>query len=101
MELHKILNPLPKELTLKNICYICSKQFKNNSTCRRHLKLVHSLPEICLFCNKKIKVAGRIDLKRQHLTRCKPFLEHCRKLKSLNELHFLNHFHLDCFEKIN
>jgi hypothetical protein len=95
MEIFKILNPISKIESFP----ICLKQFANKANCKRHFNLVHGLPNNCIFCEKRIKSGGRTDLKRQHLVRCKSFLLHCKNLESLNELHFLNNFYLNCFKK--
>ena len=89
MDLNKILNaepPISKyELLSKGICPICKKQLADKSSCQRHIKLVHSPPLPCLFCKRKIKFKGRIDLLRQHLVRCDEFISHCKQLSSVGE----------------
>ena len=89
MDLEKILNEEPTvskfELLQNGICPICKKQLADKSSCQRHIKLVHSPPLPCLYCKRKIKYKGRIDLLRQHLVRCDEFISHCKQLSNLGE----------------
>ena len=102
MELNRILNPLSQnEMTLKNICYICNKKLINKEGFRRHIIFVHSVPKKCLFCDKKIKINGRNDLLKQHLTRCIPFLNHCERLNVIGKTGTLDIFYLKCFKNHN
>ena len=54
-------------------CRLCKKTFHNDHAKKRHIQTVHTAAIRCLYCSKSLKIAGRPDLLKQHLVRCKPF----------------------------
>lgn len=64
----KITELIAKKSTTR--CRICNTACQQLS---RHMSSVHVQRIKCVFCNKPIKIIGRIDLLRQHLTRCKKY----------------------------
>eukprot|EP00834_Sanchytrium_tribonematis_P006526 NODE_489_length_6860_cov_1.209289.p5 type:complete len:150 gc:universal NODE_489_length_6860_cov_1.209289:4438-4887(+) len=62
-------------------CSICSKIFKNVSVMKKHLTSVHGPKLPCEYCGKMLKVHGRKDVMRQHVSRCQKY----RRLQNLKE----------------
>ena len=58
---------------IRPACHLCTKTFHNHHARKRHISTVHTSAMTCPYCSKSLKIAGRPDLLKQHLVRCRPF----------------------------